>query len=115
MEEQIVKVSLLQKRGLRFGRGEPTIWYLPGVREMPLAHAKLMGLEDRIVRELPSFTEAAPAELAFDGRFNEKLTNRLLEAGYSTLADLAAAGDDKLRALKLGPAAYEQIHAALNP
>lgn len=116
--EQMVKVSVVSGRvGYRPGKGQQTVWYDPGIREMPLLHAMGLGLAHRIVEELPPLMESVPVaaeDLPFDGRFSERLAQQLTAAKLYTLEDVAAADTDFLRSLRLGPAAYEQINQVLH-
>lgn len=112
--EKMVVVSLLGSRSFRPGKGQATIHYKMGQHAMPLAQARAMGLEHRIVQGAPETEDAPVANLPFDGRFDEKLSNLLLSAGIITLADLRAKSQNELMAIDgIGPAAYERIQHVL--
>lgn len=116
-DEQMVMVSLMGKHSFRPGKGQPTINYKPGIVSMPMVQARQMGLMHRIVKTVAYAADEAPVavRVPFEGRFNEKLTVLLAGAGYGTISDLAKASQDELMALDgIGPAAFEQIQAALN-
>jgi hypothetical protein len=117
MADEMVMVSLLGKRSYRPGKGQPTINYKPGIVSMPVSYARTMGLMHRIVKTVAYEAGEAPVavRVPFEGRFNEKLTGILTGAGYNSLDDLTKASRDELLALEgIGPAAYEQIQAAVN-
>lgn len=107
---QMVTVSLLQPMGYRPSKDAEVIKYPMGIVQMPLEHAQAMRVLSRIVSV--DAAKETPV-LPFGGAFNDKLTRTLEDAGYHTLADLAAAEQDTLLALGIGPANYERIQNAL--
>jgi hypothetical protein len=109
---QTVTVSLVQPRRFRQSKNEEYVVYKQGIQEMPVEHARAMGLLHRIVR--PSGEGAAVVRDTFAGTFDEKLTRTLNDAGYLTLDDLRKASQDEILAVEgVGPAAYERIANAL--
>lgn len=117
MADEMVTVSLLGKRSFRPGKGQPTVNYAMGIQEMPLEHARAMGLMNRIVKTAQTeLGEPVQVQrVPFEGRFDEKLTGILVGAGFQTLDDLAKASRDALLAVDgVGPAAYEKIQAAIH-
>lgn len=106
----MVTVSLLQPMGYRPSKDAEVIKYPMGIVQMPLEHAQAMRVTRRIVSVDVAEEEVV---LPFGGAFNDKLTRTLDDAGYHTLADLAAANEDALLALGIGPANYERITGAL--
>lgn len=114
---ETVKVSLLHPRRFKASRDSKAVDYAVGIREMPLEHARAMGLMNRIVKEQApqNDTEAARVvRVPFDGAFDDKLTTLLTGAGFNTFADLQRLERDELLAIEgVGPANFERIHAAL--
>lgn len=108
---EMVLVSLLGKQSYRPGKGQPTINYKRGIVSMPIEQARVMGLEHRIVKAVPFGVDEMPVQrVPFGGRFDEKLTNTLTAAGYTTLAELTQLSHDQIMAIPgVGPAAYEKI------
>jgi len=111
-----VIVAMHNREFYRATKDGDKIAYGPGMVEMPIEHAKAMGLLHR-VRGVPGDevdSATRPMAYPFDGVFDDKLTATLEAAGYSTLADLRKASQDELLATNgVGPAAFERIQAAL--
>lgn len=113
---EMVKVSLLHPRGYRATKDGPVARYKMGIQEMPIEHARGMGLMHRIVRDVETTSEGATVvtRAPFNGAFDEKLTSTLTGAGYNTLDDLRGASQDDLMAIEgIGPANYERIQRAV--
>jgi hypothetical protein len=107
---ETVKVSLVQPRRFRMSKGDEFTIYKSGVQEMPVEHARAMGLLHRVVRE----EKGTVVRDAFGGTFDERLTRQLNEAGYTDLEQLRTLSDDELLSIQgVGPAAFERIKGAL--
>lgn len=112
---ETVKVSLVQAQNFRMKKTDPYIRYPTGIVEMPLEHAKAMGLMHRIVRQEGVDGETVVKRDPFAGTFDEKLTVTLNKAGINTLEDLRKLSRDELLAIDgVGPAAFERIQVALS-
>jgi hypothetical protein len=111
---ETVKVSLLQPRAHRESKNEPYTHYKSGIVEMPVEHARSMGLMHRIVQVSGEGDATVTTRDPFAANFDEKLTRILNAAGYNTLEDLRGATYDQLISIDgVGPAAYERIQRAL--
>jgi hypothetical protein len=113
---ETVKVSLLHPMAYRASKSEPFTRYKPGIVEMPIEHARGLGLTHRIVREVATTDEGATVvdRAPFNGAFDEKLANILTGAGYNTIEDLGKASQDALMSVDgIGPANYERIQRAV--
>lgn len=112
MAEETVKVSLVQGMNYRALKTDPYIKYKPGINEMPISHARGLGILNRIVRV--SSDGAVVKGLPFEGTFDEKLTASLEKAGFKTLEDLKKASRDEILAVPgVGPMAFERINEVL--
>lgn len=112
----MVRVSLLHAQGYRASKSDPIARYTRGIHEMPIEHARAMGLMHRIVGRVEIGDTGAPVvtRLPFNGAFDEKLSGILTTAGYKTLNDLSQASQDDLLSVEgIGPANYERIQTAL--
>jgi DNA uptake protein ComE-like DNA-binding protein len=112
-----VSVSVLHAVSYKTSKDAKPVRYATGIQEMPLAHAKALGLTHRIVEtvtpEDASEVAAQPVQ-PFDGAFDEKLTAILSDAGFVDLVHLASASEDQLRSVKgIGPRYFEQIQTTL--
>lgn len=106
----LVKVSLVQGQRFRLNKGDEYTVYKPGINEMPVEHAKAMGVLHRVVKE------SKGGEVTRDplvGAFDAKLTQSLYDGGITTMAQLKKASQDELQALGLGPAALTTIAKVL--
>lgn len=111
---EIVTVSLVQGRRFRLNREDEYVTYKPGHTQMPIEHAKAMGLLHRIVKTTSTGETVTVKSLPFSGTFDEKLSARLEAAGYKTLDDLRKASEDDLRSIDgIGPMAIERINEVL--
>lgn len=110
---EMVKVSLLHSLGFRESKDAPVVRYPRGIVEMPLAHARALGVTHRI-RNSDEIKATVDKSQPFGGAFDERLAGALTQAGYKTLADLGKASQSELMAIQgVGPAAYERIISAV--
>ena len=112
---EMVTVSLLHAVSYRDSKAAETIRYPRGLVEMPLAHAKAMGVTHRIrsVKSDPATGKTTVTALPFESAFDDRLAESLTAAGFATLADLRKATQSELMAVEgVGPAAYERIRSA---
>ena len=107
-----VKVSLLHAMGYRESKDGPVTRYPRGIVEMPLEHARGLGVTHRI-RSDEEIKTTIDKSQPFGGLFDEELAGTLTRAGYKTLADVGKASQSELMALRIGPAAYERIMSAV--
>lgn len=120
MADKTVKVFVVQKQHYREKKADPWTVYDPGVQEMPLSHAKALGLAHKIVEEVTS-AEGAVAVMSdpYGGMFDAKLSKLLQDAGYGSLEDLRNASrgvnfrDEILLHKGIGVAGFERIAHAL--
>jgi hypothetical protein len=113
---EMVKVSMLHAHGYRASKDDAVTRYERGIQEMPIEHARAMGVMHRIVARVEQGDGGATVveRLPFDGAFDEKLAATLTGAGFKTLEDLGRASNDDLLAVKgIGPSAFESIQTAL--
>lgn len=109
---EMVKVSLLHAMGYRESKDSPTTRYPRGIVEMPLEHARGLGVTHRI-RSDEEIKVTVDKSQPFGGYFDEQLVDTLMQAGYKTLVDVSKASQSELMALRIGPAAYERIMSAV--
>lgn len=109
-----VKVSMIHAMNFRANKADPWITYPTGSRvEMPRSHAVALGVQNRIVAIAAPVEPGAPERverLPFNGAYNAKVSDILLNAGYTDFAALSKATREDLLALEgVGPAIYEDI------
>lgn len=113
-DDPIVKVSLIQPMSFRANKADEYTKYGRGVSEMPLSHAKGLGVLNRVVKETPTGEVVTAKSLPFGGTFDEKVTSALEGAGITTLDELRKASRDEILAIPgIGPAAFTVINEAL--
>lgn len=104
-----VKVSLLHPMGYRESKDAPITRYPRGLVEMPIEHARALGVTHRI-RSQEELQESVDTSQPFGGAFDARLARALQQAGFETVADLGEASQSELMAIQgVGPAAYERI------
>lgn len=108
--DEVVKVSVIHPQRFRASKNDDYIEYPIGLQEMPLAHARSLGLLHRIKQEEKTKDGKTVERNPLDA-LDQKLRKTLEDAGIKTIGDLQKASVDEILALGIGPAKFEQVDA----